>query len=161
MPRFPHVEKRLNRFLLVGVVNTAFNFAILNLSFYEFKTSRVVSSIIATGCVAVVSFYLNHNFVFQHKEHSWRQPVYFLAVMLSGTMLIHNSIFALSSWIISKHTEGLLGFIGLFGLHVSGNFMNINVSNIIGSLSSRLWNYNGYRLLVFKDRKEKTPEVLE
>lgn len=156
MIRLPDVKSRLVRYLLVGVVNTGVNFAALNFVFFILKQSRVVSSILATCVVAGISFYLNRKFVFQHKGASWKTPVLFFVVMFSGTLGLQNAVFALFSWLLSNNTAPIIGFAGFIGIqHLGVNVADINTSNVIASLSSRLWNYNGYRLFVFNKGEDK------
>jgi putative flippase GtrA len=47
------------------------------------------------------------------------------------------------------------------GITFSKDFIDINVSTVMGAMVAMVWNYNGYRLFVFKDKKqdEEDPET--
>ena len=145
---------RVVRFALVGLVNTAVNFAILNLSFYELRQSKLVSSFIATSCALIFSFILSRSFVFADKDQPAKKMLLFIVVTVSGILLTQNSIYALGLHFLHNHEVGVIIFVHrLLNLNLSRNFIDVNLSNIIASLFVMVWNYNGYRLLVFKSAR--------
>ncbi len=140
------------RFVIVGIGNTVFNFAVLNFCFYVLGQGKIVSSIIATICAVILSFFFNRNFVFKHTGRSWRQPILFAAVTLSGVLLLQNSVYALLVFLLRDYMGGISNAIhSLTRIRLGNDFLLINLSNAAASLCTMLWNYNGYRLLVFKD----------
>jgi putative flippase GtrA len=148
------VAFRFIRFLIVGTGNTAINFALLNFAFYGLHQGKLVSSFIATGCAVVCSFVLNRSFVFLDKERPAQKLFVFMAVTGSGVLLIQNSVYALGLHLLQNHTVGVAADMhNLTGLHLSGTFMAINLSNVIASIGVMFWNYNGYRLFVFKGHR--------
>ena len=156
------LENRKIRFVLVGGLNTLFNFVILDAAFYGLKQSKLVSSFIATSFAIVLSFFLNRGFVFRHKQLSWRQPVLFIIVTVSGVLLIQNSIYYAGIHLLSNHTEWLIRLIHSFvGITLSKNFVLVNLSNVFGSLGALAWNYNGYRLFVFKGHNKDVIEEID
>lgn len=147
------IKNRKIRFGLVGIGNTLFNFLILNIMFFIFGQTKLVSSIIATLCAVCVSFFLNRNFVFRHHGRSIWQPVMFVVVTLSGVLLVQNSAFILFSWLLTDYSAIVSSQIHtVTGISISKEFLDINVSNALASLVVMLWNYNGYRLFVFTNK---------
>ena len=142
------------RFVIVGVFNTLLNFTILDFSFYILKTGKIASSIIATICAVSISFFLNRGFVFRHKGGGLRQPIMFAAVTVTGVLIIQNTIYIIFLHIIHHHSYGLIKFIhDITGISLTKDFVDINLSNVAGSIIAMVWNYNGYRLFVFKPKK--------
>ena len=154
------IANRKIRFGLVGIGNTLFNFLILNIMFFAFGQTKIISSIIATLCAVCVSFFLNRNFVFRHHGHSLWQPLMFAAVTLSGVLLVQNSAFALFSWLLNDWSSTLTQQAHtLTGIALSEEFVDINMSNALASLVVMVWNYNGYRLFVFTDKNKLADKV--
>lgn len=160
--KYLKINKRQLRFVIAGTANTLFNFLVLNLSFYALHESKLVSSFIATSCAIILSFLLNRNFVFKHKQNSWREPLVFIVVTVSGVLLIQNTIYDIGIHLFVNHTAWLINPIyALSRVKLSYNFVEVNVSNVIGSLGALIWNYNGYRLFVFKGHKENILDEVE
>ncbi len=134
-----HLRKLLSvrfiRFACAGAVNTGVSFAVLNLMFYGFHLGKLLSMALATAVAIMVSYLLNHRFVFQLTHHSRARFVRFVLVSVVGVFAVQNSIYALSTWLLNGHV---------------GNFAAINVSNGVASIVVSLWNYHGYRLVVFR-----------
>jgi putative flippase GtrA len=144
------VAFRLTRFIVVGLANTAINFAILNFAYYSLHRSKLVSSLLATSCAVVISFVLNRNFVFLDKERPAKRLVLFIFVTLSGVLLIQNSIYSIGILLLRHHEFGLIHIIHLLTqITLSPSFIDINLSNAVASLFVMIWNYNGYRIFVF------------
>jgi putative flippase GtrA len=133
---------RLNRFLLVGAGNTAINFAVLNAAFIFLHSGKVTASILATSCAIIFSFIFNRSFVFRDRDHPAKKFIRFAAIAVAGTLLLQTSIYSTCTFILSRQ-----GWI-------TNGIVQINICNLIASLGVMVWNYNGYRLLVFKDKKQ-------
>jgi len=129
------LSQRVLRFAIVGAFNTLVNFIILNISFYELGISKISSNIVATSCALIISFYLNRNFVFAHKGHWLKQFLTFAIVTAIGTLAINNLVYIVALHLLKS---------------VSSDFIQINGSAVIATLFSMVWNYTGYRLIVFK-----------
>lgn len=143
---------RFIRFLLAGGVNTAVNFAVLNLVYYQFGQDRLVSIMVATACAIGVSFILNRSFVFGDKNKAFVKLRRFVLVSVLGVFVIQNTVFMASSYILER----------FIGPSTSGgkSALLINLSNVIASAAVMLWNYNGYRLFVF-DTEKTTRQPIE
>lgn len=148
------VAFRLGRFVIIGLCNTVINFAILNFAFYGLHQGKLVSSFIATSCAVIFSFILNRSFVFLDKERPMMKLVLFIVVTVGGILLIQNSVYALGVFLLHHHDAGVINAVyAITRIRLSANFVDINLSNVIASLIVMVWNYNGYRLFVFKAKR--------
>lgn len=149
------VKHRTLRFAVVGVLNTVINFTILNVVFYAFGLNRYVASIIATVIAVLISFILNRNFVFAHKEgRQVRQLVMFITVTLFG-IVVSQTVYVASNLLLQGNEAWAVNLIdSLTGIELPASFVSINLSNLFGTITAMVWNYNGYRLFVFKNKTE-------
>lgn len=145
---------RINRFAVAGAINTATNFAVLNFMYYVLHQNKMTSIMVATSCAIAVSFMLNRNFVFMDKERPIKRLPQFLAVSIIGVFLIQNSVYALCIIVLHNHEAGIAGIIqNATSFRLSDSFISVNLSNVIASLAVMVWNYNGYRIFVFKGKR--------
>lgn len=141
--RYMHkfLRVRLNRFLLVGAGNTALNFAVLNFAVSELHMNRVASVILATGSAIIFSFALNRSFVFRDSSGPVKKFARFSLIASVGMLLIQTSLYSISLYLLGQQGQ------------VGNSIARVNISNLIASVGVMFWNYNGYRLIVFKDTK--------
>jgi putative flippase GtrA len=135
-------KSRFSRFLIVGATNSAINFAVLNLLIYETHVEKILASIAATACAITFSFTFNRSFVFRDLEKPFHKFIRFILVSYGGTLFIQTTVFAVCTS-LAQH----ISFLATRGI------LEVNLGNLVASLSVMFWNYNGYRLLVFKDRQ--------
>ena len=155
------VAFRLVRFLIVGAGNTAVNFAVLNFAFYGLHQGKLVSSFVATACAVVFSFILNRAYVFVDKDRPAKKLALFIIVTVSGVMLIQNSVYDVGIHLLHGHELGVINAIhSIIGVHLSSNFVDVNLSNLVASILIMFWNYNGYRVLVFRGKRHGD-EIIE
>lgn len=134
---------RFNRFLIIGTCNTAINFAILNLAISGLHLNKVAASILATCCAIVFSFVFNRNFVFRDRSELTKKFARFSIIAAAGTLFIQTSLFTICLHLLRR--QGL----------DDNSVVQINISNFTASMCVMFWNYNGYRLFVFKDKKQR------
>ena len=157
-------SKRAGRFVAVGLCNAAISFGLLNLIFYNFHTSKIIASIIATSCALIFSFIMNRGFVFDDKtRHARQQLPIFVIVTISGSLVLLNLVYALSLHLLNGHEHFIIDpFKSLTSITLKKSFVDINTSTIIGAVVALFWNYNGYKRFVFKgshkDAAEETAE---
>jgi putative flippase GtrA len=144
------VGNRTIRFVIVGILNTLVNFVILDFSFYELKLNKVVSNIVATCVAIVLSFVLNRNFVFVHRGKWFKQFVLFASVTIVGTLVINNAIYILSLAALGHYADSIARTLSDLGPKIGSSFVLINGSAAIATLFSMVWNYNGYKRIVFR-----------
>ena len=157
MKKFASIySNRINRFVIVGIANATISFGILNLSFYYLSQGKIVSSIIGTSCALVFSFVLNRGFVFSDKSRRiYKQLTPFVIITISGSLVVLNLTYIFTLKVLLNGHESLIitQIKTLFGITPSKNFVDINLSTIVGAVVAMIWNYNGYRLFVFKGAK--------
>jgi putative flippase GtrA len=148
---------RFFRFFIVGTSNAILHFSVLNATFYLLGAGRLIASIIATICALIYSFVLNRKFVFHsHDSNSARQVLLFVIVTLTGMLLIHNMVYMLTIIILTNREQVIIGAIrSITGVAVRSDFVDINISTIVGAIFALFWNYNGYRLFVFNAKNKK------
>jgi putative flippase GtrA len=147
--------KKPVRFAVVGVFNTFFNFILLNAAFFLLGQNKVVSGFVATSFAVVVSFFLNRSFVFKPQNHSWRQPVMFAVVTTSGVLLVQNLVYIGGIYLLHDYSSEISMYVhDNLSITVARSFIEINASNVLGSLAAMIWNYNGYKFFVFNDTLE-------
>lgn len=131
------------RFGLVGIVNTAVDFAVLNVLVGVFGVPLVVSNIASTTAAMLTSFSLNKKIVFRGNEGSTkRQLILFFAVTLSAIWLVQSSvIFIVFQFLESSTTlpEPIL----------------LNLAKLAGISAGLIWNYVGYSKIVFRKKRVK------
>ncbi len=155
------VAFRITRFGLAGIINTATNFAVLNVAFYGLHLNKLASIMIATACAIAVSFILNRNFVFQDKDRPIKKLARFVVVSVVGVFVIQTSVYAVCIALLHGHEAGIIGELrSIIGYRLSSNFVDINLSNVVASLAVLFWNYNGYRIFVFNG-KRRGNEIIE
>jgi putative flippase GtrA len=157
------VSKRMLRFVVIGVCNAAISFGILNLSFYRLHQTKIISSIIATSCALVFSFIMNRGFVFDDKTKKVHEqlPV-FVVVTISGSLLVLNLVYILSLKLLNGHEHLIIEPVkSLTSVSLTKNFVDINLSTVVGAIVALFWNYNGYKRFVFRGSKDAIEEAIE
>lgn len=71
---------QLFRFLLVGLFNTGFGFAVIFACMYLLGLGPVVSNVIGYCCGLVTSYLLNRSYTFRSSARGFGEPAKFLAV---------------------------------------------------------------------------------
>ncbi len=132
------------KFILIGVLNTTIDFTVLNLLVLAFGIGshgwlylplKTFSFIVAV----VNSFLCNKFWVFGHTKHfDIRELVLFLSVSAVGLAI--NVVAAFSIF-------QLLGNSAVVSPHIAAN-----IGALAGTIIVLLWNFYGYKLVVFKKR---------
>lgn len=149
-------KRRISRFALVGIFNTAFDFGILNTLVFVFGLPNVGANVISGSVAACVSFFLNQRFVFKaDKNKSGRQFIIFIIITAVGLYGLQNLIiYSLTNYLTapSSWCYELLELIksGMF----SKEFVRLNFAKGVATIASLIWNYVLYGRYVFKQRSE-------
>ena len=129
------------RFGIVGLANTALDFAILFL-LVAFGLDKIPANFISTGVAFVFSFFVNKSFTFKNKGGNVKkQFAVFILVTIIGLWVIQPLV--ISSVSGALVTTGWENWIILF------------VAKVIATVASLIWNYLFYSRLVFKKIEEK------
>lgn len=128
-----------SKFFFVGVLNTALDFAVLNLCLYLFGTGAneqlfILFKSISFIVAVINSYLLNKYWVFrQTKAADAREISLFLIISLIGFLInvsVSSAMFALLQHDFSPHLAANLGA-------------------LIGTFVVLAWNFVGYRFFVF------------
>lgn len=134
-----HAEKI--RFGVVGIANTALDFAILFL-LVSLGLDKIPANYISTGTAFIFSFFVNKSFTFKSKGGNVKkQFLYFLIITIIGIWIIQPLIIAGISSLLAG--TGWASAVILFA------------AKVIATVATLIWNYIFYSRIVFKKEIEK------
>ena len=152
-PRSISEAKRVGKFGIVGVLNTAIDFTILNLAHFRFGLALIPANIISTTCAMIFSFFANRQVVFKPEGGDVRrQVVLFFVTTAFGLYVIQNGII----WLLTGHWLSATQTLAVNAVHdlglarLSSGFIVANAAKVVGTIASLVWNYIIYKRVVFK-----------
>lgn len=129
------------RFGIVGVANTALDFAILFL-LVALGLDKIPANYISTGISFIFSFFVNKSFTFKSKGGNVKkQFAYFIIITIIGLWVIQPLVITGVSLLLAN--TGWASGVILFA------------AKIIATVASLVWNYIFYSRLVFKRVEDK------
>lgn len=129
-----HAEKL--RFGIVGIANTALDFAILFL-LVGLGLDRIPSNFISTAIAFIFSFFVNKSFTFKSTGGNVKkQFALFIIITIISLWVIQPIVIVIVSW--------LLGPVGLNSAIV------LLIAKLLATVASLVWNYIFYSRFVFK-----------
>ncbi|MEK7193862.1 MAG: GtrA family protein [Patescibacteria group bacterium] len=157
--------KQAGKFVLVGVLNTLIDVIILNAFVFLGLTAAfillgqkfLIANIISVFVAMLNSFILNKLWTFESKEGNlYQQILSFFVITVIGMFVIHQIIFnslyfgfeAISSFVVS--VVHLVGLSRIF----SDAFVTLNFAKGAAIIVSLIWNFLGYKFIVFKPPSE-------
>jgi putative flippase GtrA len=147
-------SKMAARFVVVGIINTAIDFGILNFLVFAFDLNKLAANTISVSIAMVISYMLNYSVVFRQKEQNHlKKALLFLIITAFGLWVLQNAtIYIFLHWFTwpASVIKSLLELIGLDA--ISKDFVLLNTAKVIGTMVSMLWNFFMYRKFVFTDR---------
>ncbi len=147
------LPKRAWCFLLVGGSNAVLHFSILNVCFSLLHLNPLASSIVATCFAMTYSFLLNKNFVFKSSAGIRQEVAAFVLVTVTGVLVVHNLIYVLFIYIL-HHNISVVNIVEeTINYRISKDSVVINIATVAGAIIAMLWNYNGYKRFVFKNKQ--------
>ncbi|MDY3617399.1 GtrA family protein [Agathobaculum sp.] len=130
------IDKKLAKFLLVGVVNTlvgtAIMFGLYNLAHCSYWVSSAANYILTS----ILSFFLNKYFTFQNKENSVSQVLRFAANIAVCYLLAYGIAKPLCLQLLASASTAVRD----------------NVSMFVGMCLFTGFNYLGQRFFAFKEK---------
>jgi len=135
---FNLIDKKLLKFLLVGIANTIVGCGIMFLLYNVAGFSYWISSAFNYVAGGILSYFLNKYFTFQNKQKSIKQIFLFIINLVVCYFLAYFCAKKVVYYLLANSTEKLRGNIALF----SGMCLYTGL------------NYIGQRLLVFKSKNE-------
>lgn len=139
--RFPILEQ-LVRFVVVGVINTGIDFLILNLEMFltgiTSGSGMLAQNTISFGLATINSYYLNKRWTFgdQEKKKEGIKFAQFLTVSIIGIIINGAIVYVVTSFIPP-----------MFGIN---DQLWANVAKLAATAISLIWNFLGYKFIVFK-----------
>lgn len=133
------VDKKLLKFIIVGVINTVVGSCIMFGLYNLANCSYWVSSVANYVLTSILSFFLNKYFTFQNKERSWKQVVRF-AVNIAVCYLL---AYGIAKPAVSAVLAG------------AGQRIQENAAMFTGMVLFTGFNYLGQRLFAFAEPKSK------
>lgn len=124
------LEHDFIRFCIVGVVNTAVDFAAFSILFYSLRIDAVPANIVSFGLAMTNSYLLNKVWSFRGNARAMKFPAqYALFVVVSLCGLAMNT-----------------------GILVLGMYYQLPplLAKVLGAVIAPVWNFLGYRYLVFR-----------
>jgi len=154
--------KQALKFGIIGGINTFVDFGILNLLMWLsgittgifFAVFKGISFLVAVGN----SYILNKKWTFKDGGvEDVEKASKFLIISLGG-MLINVGMASLVVNLISP-IESLISLggtiLGMLGITMSDSQIWANMSAILATAVSLIWNFTGYKFLVFKNNKKE------
>ncbi len=149
---------RAVRFALVGVANTAIDFAIFNALMAFLAGSEpshkevLIYNTISATIVACISFFLNRQYVFKSKDTPHSYAILFILITLSGLYIVQNGIIFLVGKVPELATPAI-SVLGWAGISINRSIILANIGKLIGTAGSMVWNYVLYKHTVFRNQK--------
>lgn len=142
-----NIFKQISKFIIVGIINTGIDFAVLNAlmfaaNIYSGKWLIVFNSISFSAAV-INSYFMNKYWTFKKQEAGTseknddsKQFAQFVIISIIGISLNDVAVYAVSTFIPPM-------------FNLSGKIW-VNAAKLIATAISMAWNFIGYKFIVFK-----------
>lgn len=146
------------RFLLAGCLNTAIDFAILNLLVRLAGLPVLPANAVSVLLGISISYLLNHFFVFRHPERpSLKRFLQFFAVTGFSSLVLQSLvIFSFEVFFDTTFGRSLL----FIGTEADQYVLSLNIAKAAAVLVGLVWNFTFYRFVIFR-RRASDGEVAE
>src|SRR3989344_3533918 len=153
-------KEQAAKFIVVGVINTFIDYLILNILIYVGFTAFLmligqkflIANIISVAVAMINSFILNRQWAFDAgRGNIYVQAVKFIVITAIGMFVVHQIVFNIFYYqlgYIFDFVSQVTHFLNLASL--SKDFIILNFSKALAILVSMIWNFLGYKFLVFK-----------
>lgn len=142
--KYGPLAKQFIRFALIGVVNTGIDFAILNVLMFATGINEgpnlIYLNLISFTAAVANSYFLNKKWAFKDNSQgdTGKKFSAFLAISIIGALINTGIVTGISTYI-----DPILGLSqGLW----------VNVAKLLATGVALVWNFIGYKLIVFKDK---------
>jgi glycosyltransferase AglD len=139
----PSIIAQFSKFVVVGLVNTAIDFGVLNLLVFltgiETGIGIAVLNSIAFAAAVTNSYFMNKHWTFGVKGEAAKttEVSKFLLISLIGLGINSGIVYGVTNFVTPPFVE-------------IGPVSWINLSKVIATGLSLIWNFSGYKFLVFK-----------
>lgn len=136
--------KKFIKFGGVGVLNTIIDYAVFNFCLSAFGMSPFYANFFSTSAALSFSYFANKSYVFKHgKGYDHRSALSFVLVTTFGLWIIQGLGLAMIVHLVQSNHAAF---------YASHEYLVINVSKLIASVASIVWNFIMYDTVVFKKR---------
>ncbi len=132
-------NKKVFRFLIVGIINTIVGTGLMFILYNVFNVSYWISSACNYIVGGILSFFLNKYFTFKNYQKSMLQVILFILNLVVCYFIAYMVAKQLVYFCLSSQTENIKG----------------NISLALGMCIYTGLNYIGQRFHVFTDKKRK------
>ena len=141
MEKYKGLIAQFARFVVIGIMNTVINFAILNILssiFNVTKGEKVIWIAIAAFVIATInSYFFNKRWTFKdHASDEGQKFTGFLIVSIIGAGINSGTVY-----LITTHIDPMFGL---------SQQLWLNVAALGATGISLIWNFIGYKIFVFK-----------
>ncbi len=152
-PSRRHEIVRAGKFGVVGILNTAIDFAIYNILSGIVGLTLVQSNIVSTTIAMTFSFLANRHVVFKGANQAsvHRQILLFLAVTGFGLYILQTGTIKLLTEVWLAPLALVLALAHMLGISAHDQFIIKNGAKAIATMVSLTWNYIMYKKVVFKN----------
>ena len=140
---FAKSHRGFTKFLGVGSINTAVDFVLFFIFANLLSIFAPLASVLSTGITLVLSFFLNHHFVFRSQKKRRSTAVQFILITLFNVWLIQSAII----W-------GVVHSIGNLAYFESHEWTLNLLAKLCGVSVSFVLNFLGYRYIFRLNNKE-------
>ncbi|HEV8601160.1 MAG TPA: GtrA family protein [Patescibacteria group bacterium] len=155
----PALLRQISVFIVVGVINTAVDFAVLNLlsHFTGIKKGQGVIPLnyISFSCAVIVSYFLNKHWTFRDSGtvDKTKQFTFFLIVSVIGASINSLVVYLVTTFV--PIPANLLASVLSYVPALANKFGDLavlwlNLAKLAATAVSLVWNFVGYKLFVFK-----------
>ena len=137
-------DEKFRKFILVGIINTLFGYAIMFVFYNLFGLSYWISSASNYIFGSILSYFLNKYYTFQNKERSIKIVIKFI---------INITICYVIAYGVAKPVTGYI-------LSDFGRQIQENAAMLVGMGLFVILNYIGQRLIVFSEKNEISEEKI-
>jgi len=139
------IIKQISKFVIVGVINTGIDFAVLNALLFSTKIYSgrwlILFNSISFSAAVINSYFLNKYWTFKSQnveDSKAKQFSQFLIISSIGISINDAIVYGLATF-----TSPLFGFSAQ---------MWTNVAKLFATAASMVWNFIGYKFIVFKKK---------
>ncbi|MCY1365930.1 GtrA-like protein [compost metagenome] len=135
-------HKGVVKFLFVGSLNTIVDLILFFIFANIFNIYAPVASIISTGLTLIMSFFLNHHFVFRSNKRRRTVAVQFVIITLVNVWLVQSSIIG---FVVHSYEHTVMFADHIWTLNLVAKLCGVSVSLVL--------NFLGYKY-IFKDSND-------
>lgn len=131
---------QFSKFSLVGVLNTAIDFGVLNLLIFLTDITKGIGIFFISGAsflaATINSYFWNRDFTFGSKQKGAKSFPIFAAVTVIGLLINSTLVYLLSTYILPQF--------------ISSATLGPNLAKLFATFVALFWNFAGYKLIVFR-----------